>query len=97
MRKIIAAVMSICIALCAASCGGESVSSTDKKTGITTEKKTEISISGQAAKQPSSHQEITMTQSETETSQQANAVPETTEETSAVPETTEETTEEITE
>ena len=88
MRKIIAAVMSICIALCAASCGGESVSSTDKKTGITTEKKTEISISGQAAMQPSSHSEVTMTQSETETAQETQAVPETTEETTTTTEAT---------
>lgn len=92
MKKIIAAVMSISLALCMASCGGESVSSADKKAGIATEKKTEISIKGQAAKQSPSHPEIMVTQSETETSQQANAVPETTEETSAVPETTEGTT-----
>ena len=81
MRKLIAAVMSICIAICAAGCGGENVSSTDKKTCITTASKTEISITGQAAKQPQSHQEITATQSETETAQQTEAVPETTEET----------------
>ena len=81
MKKIIAAVLSICIALCAASCGGDNISSADKKAGIATEKKTEISIKGQAAKQSPSHPEIMVTQSETEPYQQANAVPETTEET----------------
>ena len=48
MKKIIAAVLSICIALCAAGCGGENISSTIKKTA-TTERNTEISITGQAA------------------------------------------------
>lgn len=81
MRKLIAAVMSICIAICAAGCGGEIVSSTDKKTNITTESKTEISFTGRQAMQSESDSVITMTQSETETAQETKALPETTEKT----------------
>ena len=73
MKKIIAAVMSICITLCAAGCGGDNISSADKKAGIATEKKTEISIKGQAADQPRSDTVITMMQSETETARQTQA------------------------
>lgn len=73
MRKIIAAVLSICIALCAAGCGGENVSNTDKKNSTTTESKTKISFTGQAAMQPASDTVITMTQSNTKTAQQTQA------------------------
>ena len=79
MRKIIAAVLSICIALCAAGCGGENVSSTDKKTNTATESKTEISFTGKSAMQSGTDAVITMTQSETETSSAAVTEPETTE------------------
>ena len=98
MRKIIAAVLSICIALCAAGCGGENVSSTDKKNNTTTESKTKISFTGQAAMQPASDPVITMTQSDTKTAQQTQAVPETTEDTTTTSssETTESSTKAVT-
>ncbi len=86
MKKIIAAMMSICIALCMASCGGEIVSSTaDKKPAVTAASQTEISIKRQAAMQPTSNSIINMTQAETQattqTETQTEAVPETTTET----------------
>ena len=73
MKKIISAALSICIALCAAGCGGENVSRSDKKANISAESKTEISFTGQAADQPRSDTVITMMQSETETARQTQA------------------------
>ena len=73
MKKIISAALSICIALCAAGCGGENVSRSDEKNNISAESKTEISFTGQAADQPRSDTVITMMQSETETARQTQA------------------------
>ena len=81
MKKIIAAVLSICIALCMASCGSEVASSADKKAQTTAVSKTEISIKGQAAMQSAPNSVTATKKSETETAQQTEASPETTQET----------------
>lgn len=73
MKKIISAALSICIALCAAGCGGENVSRSDEKNNISAERKTEISFTGQEADQLRSDTVITMMQSETETARQTQA------------------------
>ena len=98
MKKIISAALSICIALCAAGCGGENVSRSDEKNNISAERKTEISFTGQEAEQPRSDTVITMMQSETETARQTQAVPETTEDTTTTSssETTESSTKAVT-
>lgn len=73
MKKIISAALSICIALCAAGCGGENVSRSDEKNNISAESKTKFSFTGQAADQPQSDTVITMMQSETETARQTQS------------------------
>ena len=69
MKRVIAAVLSICIALCATGCG-ESYSSADRKAVTTTESKTQTSFTGQSAKQSKTDAVIAMTQAVTETTEE---------------------------
>ncbi len=83
MKKIIAAVLGVCIALCMASCGSEVVSSTDRKADETAVSKTEISVRRQAAMQQAPDSVTAVKQTEAETDQKTKAEPETTGETAA--------------
>ena len=75
MKKIIAAVLSICIVLCAAGCGGEIVSNTESKAEQTTESKTDTSFTQQKATQSTSDTVTTMTESAPETTEETTTTP----------------------
>ena len=86
MRKIIAAVMSICIALCAAGCGGENTANKEKKTQRTTV--ITQPTAKDSARQTTADASAVTDLTETTTDQQTQAVPETTEETTTTQATT---------
>ena len=70
MKRLIAAVLSICIALCAAGCGGESYSNTDRQAAAATESKTETSFTAKSVMQSRTDAVIAMTQDVTETAEE---------------------------